>query len=64
MSPIFTSKFNQFEQISATKAWSLFFTFSQGEHLLGSESKTGRYLTVGLLSVAIASILEIAIFAG
>ena len=59
--PIFNSEFNRFQKIDATQAWSLFFSASNTDRLLGSERKTGNYLTFGLLGAAIASAIEIVI---
>jgi hypothetical protein len=63
MAPIFTTDFNSFQSINATKAWSLFFTASQKITLLGENPMIGRYLTVGLLSAVIAGAIETALYA-
>ena len=59
--PIFNPEFNRFQKIGATQAWSLFFSASNTDRLLGSERKTGNYLTFGLLGAAIAAAIEIVI---
>jgi hypothetical protein len=59
--PIFNPKFNHFQKIGATQAWSLFFSASNKDRLLGSDSKTGNYLTVGLFGAAIAYAIEIVV---
>ncbi len=59
--PIFNPEFNRFQKIGATQAWSLFFSASNTDRLLGSERKTGNYLTFGLLGAAIAEAIEIVI---
>jgi hypothetical protein len=61
MAPIFNSEFNRFQNISATQAWSLFFSASNKDRLLGSDSKTGNYLTFGLLGAAVAYAIEIVV---
>jgi Tol biopolymer transport system component len=59
--PIFNPKFNQFQTITTTEAWSLFFSGSNKDRLLGSDSKTGNYLTLVLFGAVIASAIEIVI---
>ncbi len=59
--PIFNPEFNHFQTISATEAWSLFFSASNKDRLLGSERKTGNYLTFGLFGAVIAYAIEIVI---
>jgi hypothetical protein len=61
LAPIFSPEFNHFQNISATEAWSLFFSASNTDRLLGSDSKTGNYFTFGLLGAAIAYAIEIVI---
>ena len=60
--PIFNAEFNRFQKIGETQAWSLFFSASNKDRLLGSDSKTGNYLTFGLLGAAVAYAIEIVIF--
>ena len=62
IAPIFNPEFNHFQKIGATQAWSLFFSASNKDRLLGSDSKTGNYLTFGLLGAAVAYAIEIGIF--
>jgi hypothetical protein len=59
--PIFNPEFNRFQKIGATQAWSLFFSASNTDRLLGSERKTGNYFTFGLLGAAIAAAIEIVV---
>jgi hypothetical protein len=59
--PIFNPEFNHFQTISATEAWSLFFSASNNDRLLGSDRKTGNYFTFGLLGAAIAYAIEIVV---
>jgi len=61
MAPIFNPEFNRFQKIGATEAWSLFFSASNQDRLLGSDTKTGNYLTFGLLGAAIAYAIEIVV---
>jgi hypothetical protein len=59
--PIFSTEFNRFQNISATQAWSLFFSASNKDRLLGSNSKTGNYFTFGLLGAVAACAIEIVV---
>jgi hypothetical protein len=59
--PIFNPEFNHFQKINATEAWSLFFSASNKNQLLGLNTKTGNYFTVGLFGAAIAYALEIVV---
>jgi hypothetical protein len=59
--PIFNPEFNRFQKINATEAWSLFFSASNKDRLLGSDRQTGNYFTFGLLGAAIAYALEIVV---
>jgi hypothetical protein len=56
--PIFNTEFNHFQKINATEAWSLFFSASNQNRLLGSDTKTGNYLTFALLGGMIAYVIE------
>ncbi|MGF1574546.1 MAG: hypothetical protein ACFCU9_01170 [Cyanophyceae cyanobacterium] len=58
MAKIFTPEFNQFETINATQAWSLFFTVSSTDGILGQRASVGRYITLALFSGLIAGILQ------
>ena len=59
--PIFNPEFNHFQKICATQAWSLFFSASNKDRLLGSDSQTGNYLTFGLLGAVVAYAIEIVV---
>ncbi|WP_309732413.1 hypothetical protein [Chamaesiphon sp. OTE_75_metabat_556] len=59
--PIFNPEFNRFQKINATEAWSLFFSASNKDQLLGSDRQTGNYFTFGLLGAAVAYALEIVV---
>lgn len=59
--PIFNAEFNRFQNISATQAWSLFFSASNKDRLLGSDSKTGNYLTFGLFGAVVAYAIEMVV---
>ncbi len=48
---VFRPTFNQFETITATQAWSLFFTASQEDNVLGYNRETGRFLNGAVLAV-------------
>jgi hypothetical protein len=63
MSPIFSSNFNDFENISQTQAWSLFFAFGRNADLLGSSRFNGRFFTISLTAVVVATIVEVLISA-
>lgn len=63
MSPIFSPSFNEFENISQTKAWSLFFAFGRNADLLGSSRFDGRFFTLSLTAVVVAAIVEVLISA-
>lgn len=55
---IFTSRFNRFQTINATQAWSLFLTVCKTDDSLGKNPMIGKYVTVALLGAIIAQILE------
>jgi len=59
MAKIFTPEFNQFETINATQAWSLFFTISASDRLLGENPAVGRYITLALFSAILTGILNV-----
>jgi topoisomerase IA-like protein len=59
MAKIFTPEFNQFETINATQAWSLFFTISASDRLLGEDPAVGRYITLALFSAILTEILNV-----
>ncbi|WAS05065.1 hypothetical protein LQF76_13760 [Gloeomargaritales cyanobacterium VI4D9] len=48
---VFRPSFNQFETITATQAWSLFFTASQEDNALGYNPEIGRFLNGALFAV-------------
>jgi hypothetical protein len=60
--PIFNAEFNRFQKINATEAWSLFFSASNKNRLLGSDTKTGNYFTFMLFGGVIAYAIETIIF--
>jgi hypothetical protein len=51
---VFRPDFNEFQAITATQAWSLFFTGSQEDKQLGLDAETGRFLTNTLIAVGVA----------
>jgi hypothetical protein len=61
MSPIFSPNFNNFENISQTKAWSLFFAFGRNADLLGSGRLNGRFFTLSLTAAVVAAVVEVLI---
>jgi hypothetical protein len=58
----FRNEFNHFENISATQAWSLFFTASHQDTSLGKSLRVGIFWNILLVSIVVASILNILIF--
>ena len=48
---VFRPQFNNFKEISATQAWSLFFTGSREMNRLGTRKRIGWTLSFGLLSM-------------
>jgi hypothetical protein len=63
MSPIFSPSFNDFQNISQTQAWSLFFAVGRNAGLLGTSRFNGRFFTLSLTAVVIATIVEVLISA-
>ena len=61
MSPIFSPNFNDFENISQTQAWSLFFAFGRNGDLLGSGRSNGRFFTLSLTAAVVAAVVEVLI---
>ncbi len=55
----FREDFNNFARLSATQAWSLFFTASQDDTALGNNKQIGRLWTIFLISSVVASIIEV-----
>jgi len=58
----FRSEFNQFENITATQAWSLFFTASHEDTSLGESKGVGRFWNILLIVTVVSSILAVLIF--
>jgi len=48
---VFRPSFNQFETITSTQAWSLFFTASQEDNALGYNPEIGRFLNGALFAL-------------
>ena len=61
MSPIFSSNFNNFENISQTQAWSLFSAFGRNANLLGSNRLNGRVFTLSLTAAVVAAVVDVLI---
>jgi hypothetical protein len=55
----FRSEFNHFQNISATQAWSLFFTASHKDKSLGEDEKVGQFWNILLGVTVFASILAV-----
>ncbi len=56
---IFQDKFNDHsERLTATEAWSLFFTGGKSENSLGSEPVLGRVATAATVALAAAGVLS------
>jgi hypothetical protein len=58
----FRSEFNHFETITATQAWSLFFTASHEDQSLGSSLGAGRFWNLLLIGAVVASIINVIVF--
>jgi hypothetical protein len=50
-SVVFRPQFNNFEQINATQAWSLFFTGSREDKALGFQPTAGKFFNNVLLAL-------------
>ncbi len=59
---VFRPSFNNFEPINETQAWSLFFTASREDKILGFNGETGRFFTYSLVALIVASTLADLIF--
>jgi hypothetical protein len=59
---VFREDFNQFAPLSATQAWSLFFTASKDDAALGSNPAAGQFWNSILFAVVAAGILGVFIF--
>ncbi len=59
---VFRPSFNKFEPINETQAWSLFFTASREDKILGFNGETGRFFTYSLLALIVVSALANFIF--
>ncbi|MCC5643539.1 hypothetical protein LC607_11395 [Nostoc sp. CHAB 5824] len=55
-SVVFRPDFNNFEIINANQAWSLFFTVSQDDKVLGQEIEFGRFFTNLLIAIGATGI--------
>jgi hypothetical protein len=58
----FREDFNNFAKLSATQAWSLFFTASREDSALGLSRAAGRFWTGLLIASIVESILGVVIF--
>jgi hypothetical protein len=58
----FRSDFNKFAPLSATQAWSLFFTASREDTSLGFDPKAGQFWNNLLLAVVATGVLGVLVF--
>jgi hypothetical protein len=61
---VFRPDFNSFQEINSAQAWSLFFTGSQEDKVLGFHPESGRFLTNVLAATVLAGGLWAAFFTG
>jgi hypothetical protein len=54
---VFLDDFNQFAPISATQAWSLFFTASREDMALGNNPESGNFWNSILIATVAAGVL-------
>ncbi|MEE3717661.1 hypothetical protein V2H45_13050 [Tumidithrix elongata RA019] len=59
---VFLDDFNKFAPISATQAWSLFFTASREDTALGTNPEAGKFWSYTLIASAVTGILATLIF--
>lgn len=62
MPTVFRPDFNKFAPLSATQAWSMFFTASREDTALGSNPITGQFWNSMLIATVTAGILEALVF--
>jgi hypothetical protein len=60
----FRPDFNNFQEINASQAWSLFFTGSNEDKALGPNPESGRFFTNALVAIVVAGALWAAFFTG
>lgn len=61
---VFRPDFNNFQAITVSQAWSLFFSGSNEDKLLGSTSQYGRFLTQTIAAIGVAGVLWAIFFTG
>jgi hypothetical protein len=61
---VFRPGFNNFQEINAAQAWSLFFTASNEDKAIGFNPESGRFLTNTLVAIVVAGGLWAAFFTG
>jgi len=59
---VFRPGFNQFERITTTQAWSLFFTASREDNALGYNQEIGRFLNGLLLALVLFGVFWTLLF--
>ncbi|MDJ0724999.1 MAG: hypothetical protein QNJ38_07810 [Prochloraceae cyanobacterium] len=53
---VFRSYFNEFRDINATQAWSLFFTAGKEDKVLGFNRELGGFFTTLLIAISVTGI--------
>jgi hypothetical protein len=61
---VFRPDFNNQQAITASQAWSLFFTGSNEDQLLGATNQYGRFLTQSVAAIGVAGALWAIFFTG
>lgn len=61
---VFRPDFNDFATLNPTQAWSMFFTASQQETVLGTDPELGQFFTNFLLAVIFAGSVGSLIYFG
>lgn len=59
---VFRSDFNQFAPLSATQAWSMFFTASREDTAIGFNAGSGQFWNNLLLAVVVSGVLGVLVF--
>jgi hypothetical protein len=60
----FRPDFNNFQEINASQAWSLFFTGSNEDKTLGANPESGRFFTNALAAIVVSGALWAIFFTG
>ncbi|MEB3216851.1 MAG: hypothetical protein VKN72_11570 [Nostocales cyanobacterium 94392] len=59
---VFRKDFNNFEKITVSQAWSLFFTAGKEDKALGYESELGLFFSNLLIAIAVSGSLWASVF--